>query len=242
MAAGIIQTTTTTTSGETIEQSFLVDDTGTPTTYAVAHHAIKSDGTSDTSIATLNSSLTDGSAHVVVDSAVGLAQGADTSGQTGSLVMAATLKGAASYTTAKTNPLVTDPAGNLLVIGGGGMGVVTKSFGLTGSTTDVALASVSSGSKIVVTQISAVVGANVTDTSLGITIGFGTANTPTTSTTGTTGMVLEGNFAPGGGQQKGNGAGIIAVGGDGEDLRVSLSGDPTTGSVYIQFTYYTVAA
>jgi hypothetical protein len=49
-------------------------------------------------------------------SGIGVAIGSTTSGQTGSLVMGATTTGAPSYTTAQTNPLSLDTAGNLRTI------------------------------------------------------------------------------------------------------------------------------
>lgn len=49
--------------------------------------------------------------------ALNLAQGSTTSGQTGPLVQTATTTSAPTYTTAKTNPLSTDTAGNLRVTG-----------------------------------------------------------------------------------------------------------------------------
>lgn len=64
---------------------------------------------------------------VNVQSAVGLAQGSTTSGQTGSLVMGAVTTSAPTYTTAQTSPLSLDTAGNLrvnVVTGGSGGGAV----------------------------------------------------------------------------------------------------------------------
>ena len=58
MAAGIIQVNITTVTGTTIPMDFWVDDTVSPTKYVPAHVLLKSDGTQDTSIATVNSSLT----------------------------------------------------------------------------------------------------------------------------------------------------------------------------------------
>lgn len=54
-----------------------------------------------------------GNLRVTVAGAIGLAQGSTTSGQTGSLIMAAVTTAAPSYTTAQTSPLSLDLAGNL---------------------------------------------------------------------------------------------------------------------------------
>lgn len=61
----------------------------------------------------------------------GLAQSSTTSGQSGSLIMAAVTTGAPTYTTAQTSPLSLDTAGNLRVnvVAGGGSGGTSSSFG-----------------------------------------------------------------------------------------------------------------
>jgi hypothetical protein len=187
----------------------------------------------NTSLTTLNSSLT---------TLQPIAQGSTTSGQSGSLIQAAVVKGAVSYTTAQTSPLVLDPNGSLYSIGGN-IGVITrdnKVLASDGAQTDAALLSVSTGTRIVLTQISAVCDARNT-VNAAVRVGFGTANVPAASLAGTAGIVLDGIYAAGGGQQKGNGSGIIAVGADGEDLRLTCD-SPTSGAIYISYSYYTVAA
>lgn len=57
-----------------------------------------------------------GNVRVAVASAVGLAQGSTTSGQTGSLIMGAVTTAAPSYTTAQTSPLSLTPAGDLRAV------------------------------------------------------------------------------------------------------------------------------
>lgn len=68
---------------------------------------------------------------VAVASAVGLAQGSTTSGQTGSLVMGAVTTASPTYTTAQTSPLSLDTAGSLRVaiVSGGGSGGTSSNFG-----------------------------------------------------------------------------------------------------------------
>lgn len=53
MAAGVIYQTVTTTSGETVELAFYVDDTVTPTTWKPVALPIKTDGTADNTVADL---------------------------------------------------------------------------------------------------------------------------------------------------------------------------------------------
>jgi hypothetical protein len=46
-------------------------------------------------------------------------------------------------------------------------------------------------------------------------------------------------IAPGSGMIKGNGGGIVGIGGDGEELRIACS-VPTSGSIVIQVDYFTI--
>lgn len=99
---------------------------------------------------------------------------------------------------------------------------------------DVAIITVGAGSKIVVTAIAAVID-NATTVDVGVRIGFGAATTPTT-----TGVILSHpGIAPGSGFSRGDGSGILGIGADGEDLRIS-SEVPTTGSLAVLVTYYTI--
>lgn len=99
---------------------------------------------------------------------------------------------------------------------------------------DIALVTVGAGSKIVVTAVAALV-ANSTTVDVSVRVGFGAATTPTT-----TGVVLtHPGIAPGSGYNRGDGSGILGIGADGEDLRVTNS-VPTTGSIDILVSYYTI--
>jgi hypothetical protein len=117
---------------------------------------------------------------------------------------------------------------------GGHPNIVTIEAAYTSAQTDAAIVTISTGMKIVVTQIQATCdNANTVDT--GLRVGFGTANTPTT-----TGVVLTHPGIPAGsGVSRGDGSGIIGIGADNEDLRIT-SEAPTTGSLRILVAYYTV--
>ena len=117
---------------------------------------------------------------------------------------------------------------------GGHMNTVSLEAAYTGAQTDTAIVTISTGSKIVVTEVEAVCdNANTVNTS--IRVGFGTANTPTT-----TGVVLtHPGIAPGSGITRGNGGGILGVGADNEDLRVTCS-VPTGGSIRVLVSYFTI--
>lgn len=138
--------------------------------------------------------------------------------------------------------LLCDRAGVLFTLGGH-PNVISRSHVVAdsdGAQTNYALLSVSTGSKIVITQISAVCDAANT-TNIVVRIGFGTASVPTPALAGTNGLLIDGVFGAGSGQQKGVGAGIIAAGADDEDLRLTC-GDPVSGNLYIQYSYFTIAS
>ncbi len=115
---------------------------------------------------------------------------------------------------------------------GGHMNAVTLEYATTGAQTDTAIITISTGSKIVVTQIQAITD-NANTAFPQMRVGFGTANTPTT-----TGVVLTHPGLPaGGGVSRGDGSGILGVGADNEDLRITC-GAPTGGSIRVLVTYF----
>lgn len=140
---------------------------------------------------------------------------------------------------AQANPK-TNRAGIPFVIGGH-PNSITRSHVIAdsdGAQTDAALITTGAGSKIVVTQISAKMDAT-NSTNVAVKIGFGTATIAAASLAGTAGILLEGSFSAGGGHQVGNGAGILGVGADAEDLRITC-GDPVSGNIRVTYTYYTI--
>lgn len=117
---------------------------------------------------------------------------------------------------------------------GGHPNIVSLEYATTGAQTDTAIITVSAGTKIVVTQIQ-IVADNANTAFPQVRVGFGTANTPTT-----TGVVASHPGVPaGGGVNRGDGSGIIAIGADNEDLRITC-GAPTGGSLRVLVSYYTV--
>lgn len=129
--------------------------------------------------------------------------------------------------------LYANRAGVPFVIGGH-PNVVTIELAVTGAQTDVAIVTIGASLKIVVTQIQ-VVTDEANTVGVGFRVGFGTANTPTT-----TGVVASHpGMVPGTGLSRGDGSGILGVGADNEDLRVT-SEVPTGGSVRFIVSYYTI--
>lgn len=120
---------------------------------------------------------------------------------------------------------------------GGHPNVITYGYNVSSGASNAAIITISSGSKIVVTQIQVVLGADVSTTP-SVIVGFGTANTPAI---GNAKVVLSHPaLAGGGGVTRGDGSGIIGVGGDDEDLRVT-AGTITGGSMHMLVTYFTIA-
>lgn len=117
---------------------------------------------------------------------------------------------------------------------GGHPNVVTLEAAYTTAQTDAAIVTIATGLKIVVTQIQAVTD-EATTVGVGLRVGFGATTTPTT-----TGVILtHPGMVPGAGISRGDGSGILGVGADNEDLRIT-SEVPTSGSLRILVSYFTV--
>lgn len=117
---------------------------------------------------------------------------------------------------------------------GGHPNAVTLEAAYTTAQTDAAVVTVGAGTKIAVTN-AAWVCDNANSVDVGVRLGFGAVNTPTT-----TGVVLtHPGVAAGSGYDRGTGAGLLGVGADGEDLRVT-SEVPTSGSCRVLVTYFTI--
>lgn len=118
---------------------------------------------------------------------------------------------------------------------GGHPNIITFEAAYTSAQTDTAIVTVSTGNKIVVTEIEALCD-NANTVNVSCRVGFGTASTPTT-----TGVVLtHPGIAPGSGVVRGNGGAIVGVGADNEDLRATIS-IPTGGSIRILVSYFTIS-
>jgi hypothetical protein len=112
--------------------------------------------------------------------------------------------------------------------------IVTIRANYTAAQTDTAIVTIGAGTKIVVTRCS-VTADNSNSVDVAARVGFGATNTPTT-----TGVVLSHpGIAAGSGVVEGAGAGILGVGADGEDLRIT-SEVPTGGSIDVVVSYYTI--
>jgi hypothetical protein len=117
---------------------------------------------------------------------------------------------------------------------GGHPNIVTLRANYTAAQTDTAIVTIAGGLKIVVTRLS-VTADNANTVDVQVRIGFAAATTPTT-----TGVLLSHpGIARGSGVVEGNGAGMLGVGADGEDLRIT-SEVPTGGSIDVVVSYFTI--
>lgn len=117
---------------------------------------------------------------------------------------------------------------------GGHPNIVTRQDNYTAAQTNTAIVTVAAGLKIVVTRV-LVTCANANTVDVSCTIGFGAASVPAN-----VGVVAaHPGIAKGGGFNSGDGSGILGIGADGEDLRITCS-VPTTGSITVVTSYYTI--
>lgn len=121
---------------------------------------------------------------------------------------------------------------------GGHPNIITAESRFTAVQNDTAIVTVGAGTKIVVTQIMVTVDEAVT-VGVNVRIGFGTATLPAQGT-GVNGILFrhEG-MVPGGGAVRGDGSGILGIGADNEDLRVTCE-TPTSGALSVVVSYFTI--
>jgi hypothetical protein len=121
------------------------------------------------------------------------------------------------------------------VVGGHPTTVTLKHTTITTAVTDAAIITISTGSQIVVTRLTVTLD-NASTVFPTVLIGFGTANTPTT--TGV--LAAHGGVPAGGGFTIGDGSGILGIGADNEDLRVTTTGNATGNGLQITVSYYLI--
>jgi hypothetical protein len=130
--------------------------------------------------------------------------------------------------------LYANRAGVPFVIGGH-PNILTSEASYTAAQTNTAVITVGSGTKIVVTQIQ-VINDAYSPSPVSFRVGFAATTTPTT-----TGVVgTHPAMIPGDSYSRGDGSGILGVGADGEDLRITSDTPGTGGEVRILVSYYTI--
>lgn len=125
---------------------------------------------------------------------------------------------------------------------GGHPNIICREYDFgTAAQTDVnlAAAAVAADERIYITRFEALCD-NANTVAVSVRAGFGTANVPTASATGVSGMIASHpGIAAGSGIICGNGSGIIAVGGAGEEPRITTSA-ATTGNLHVTISYFLI--
>lgn len=138
--------------------------------------------------------------------------------------------------------LIANRAGILFTIGGH-PNAITRSVRIADANnaqTDLSIAgTISAGTKVAITAFTVTCSAANT-VNVAVKLGFGTANIPADSTTGASGILFDHEgIAPGSGVSVGNGSGILGIGADDEEFRLTCD-DPVGGFVIVSFTYFTI--
>lgn len=133
--------------------------------------------------------------------------------------------------------LYANRAGVLFTIGGHPNTVTYAHSAITTAVTDTALVTVATGLKIVVTRISVTLDSAST-VFPSVRIGFGTANVPALGNAGV--LAAHGGVPAGGGFTIGDGSGILGIGADDADLRITTVGNATGNGLQVAVSYFTI--
>lgn len=138
--------------------------------------------------------------------------------------------------------MVANVAGVPFVIGGH-PNVKTATYIRTDAATDDnVLPAISAGTKYVITRLSVFLDQACT-VAVSARLGFGASTVPALGSTGADAvdgiLASHPGMVPGSGFQIGDGSGILGVGGDGEELRITNSA-PTGGALHVSVSYYTI--
>lgn len=126
---------------------------------------------------------------------------------------------------------------------GGHPNAKTATYNTTASQTDDTLmAAIAGGTKYAVTALAVTLDEACT-VGVAVRIGFGTANVPALGSSGADAvddiLLYHPGMVPGGGMTRGDGSGILGVGGDGAELRITCEA-PTGGTLGVMITYFTL--
>jgi hypothetical protein len=111
----------------------------------------------------------------------------------------------------------------------------------TGAQTDASIVgTIATGTRLVVTAIMVTVDSATTASGgVAVKLGFGASTIPADTSGGANGIILDHKgISAGSGVVIGDGGGILAVGGDGEELRLTCE-TPTGGGLSVTISYFT---
>lgn len=126
---------------------------------------------------------------------------------------------------------------------GGHPNIITRTVHIAdadGAQTNASMVgTIAAGTKVAVTHIMVTVD-QATTAATAVKIGFGATTLPADSATGVDGVLLQhAGIAPGSGVVKGDGSGLLGIGADGEELRLTCE-DPAGGALDVTFSYFTI--
>lgn len=149
-----------------------------------------------------------------------------------------------AVTAADRTDLYANRHGILFTIGGH-PNIITRSVRIADAdnaqTNASLVGTINAGTKVCVTALAVTVDSATTNTGgVAVKIGFGASTIPADSATGADGVLLDHDgISAGSGIVIGNGSGILGIGADGEELRLTCE-DPAGGSVIVTFSYFTI--
>jgi hypothetical protein len=124
-------------------------------------------------------------------------------------------------------------ASNPLPVSVGNTSTITLRTAITATQTNAALVTQAPGGQLVITEVS-VAAANANTEDCSVRIGLGASTTPT----GAGVVFAHPGMASGFYCSRGNGAGLLGVGADGEDLRITTSTISGTVALDVVVSYY----
>lgn len=129
--------------------------------------------------------------------------------------------------------LIANRVGMLFTIGGHPDTKTIRHTVITTAVTNAAIITVAAGTRITVTRITVTLD-NASTVFPSVLIGFAAATTPTTTQV----LASHGGVPAGGGFTIGDGSGILGLGVDDEDLRITTVGNATGNGLHVVVSYY----
>jgi hypothetical protein len=228
MAAGVIYQTVTTTTGETVELGFYVDDTVSPTVWTPVTMLRSSAGAAlDFTTFTSAQAIAAGASLVTLANDIAMPTGG-TAVAFGSAPTAVNAGAQAFLKSTRHGGLFVQP---------GAPNLVAKTSVITGAQTDFALWAIAASSKLVLTRLSVAADPG-NDTSITVRIGLVGTTVPADAELGVTGLLLAAELPAGAFTGQTIPGGMVAVGADAVDLRITC--DNPSVNIVVSYAGYEI--